>query len=115
MRFSLRHIVVGAAVVASAMTGALGLKETAVADISHAPAQAEPPTEDNGGSIVEDGSYPDAAAIEGAQHIKLISGDGHILFADCATPPVNDIGVLKVRTTEQIGPGDAGLACFKIT
>jgi hypothetical protein len=77
--------------------------------------QADPPTETNGGSIVEDGSYPDAAAIEASQHIKLISGDGHILLADCATPPVNDIGVIKVWTTDQIGPNGQGLVCFKVT
>jgi hypothetical protein len=77
--------------------------------------QVDPPTEDNGGSIVEDGSYPNAAAIEASQHIKLISGDGHILLADCATPPVNDIGVIKVWTTDQIGPDGQGLICFKVT
>jgi hypothetical protein len=73
-----------------------------------APAQPLP-------SIVEQREYPNAAAIEAAQHIKLISGDGHILLADCATTPVNDIGVIKVWTTEQIGPDGQGLVCFKVT
>jgi hypothetical protein len=68
---------------------------------------------DAGGVIVEPGAYPDAAAVEAAQHIRLISGDGHILLADCSTPPVNDVGVIKVRTTEEIGPDGLGLVCFR--
>ncbi len=76
---------------------------------------AEPPTEQNGGSIVEDYAYPGAADILENDHIKLISGDGHILYADCDTPPVDNVSVLKVWTTEEIGPDAAGLACFKVT
>jgi hypothetical protein len=70
---------------------------------------------DAGPSIVEDGAYPGAAAIEADQHIRLISGDGHIMLADCATPPVNNVSVLKVYTTEEIGPDGLGLICFKLT
>jgi secreted trypsin-like serine protease len=74
-----------------------------------------PPAFNTDGSIVEDGAYPDAAAIEAAQNIRLISGDGHIQLADCATTPVNNVGVMKVWTTELIGPDGQGLVCFKVT
>lgn len=67
-------------------------------------------------SIVEDFSYPGAAEILAEQNVKLISGDGHILIADCATPPAGDIGLLKVRTTDEaIGQDGIGLVCFKLT
>ncbi|WP_233512241.1 hypothetical protein [Micromonospora deserti] len=67
-------------------------------------------------SIVEDFSYPGAAQILAQQNVKLISGDGHILLADCATPPEGDIGLLKVWTTdEQIGADGIGRVCFKVT
>ncbi|WP_246159210.1 FG-GAP-like repeat-containing protein [Catellatospora sichuanensis] len=69
-------------------------------------------------SLVDDGvyPYPDAAAILAAQNVRLISGDGHIVLADCATPPQGDIGLLKVWTTdEMIGTSGIGLVCFKVT
>jgi hypothetical protein len=66
-------------------------------------------------SLEEDYGYPGAAAILETHHVKLISGDGHVLFADCATPPAGDIGLIKVRTTEEIGPDNRGLICFKVT
>ena len=34
-------------------------------------------------SLVEDYNYPGAAAIEAERGFKLISGDGHIMLADC--------------------------------
>ena len=79
-----------------------------------APVDTPPSTETATGSLAEEGAYPDAAAIEAAQNIRLISGDGHILLADCATAPVGNIGVLKVWTTEPVGTGGAGLACFRV-
>ncbi|MFI6330569.1 hypothetical protein ACIBBG_19970 [Micromonospora chersina] len=74
----------------------------------------EVPTESNGGSIVEDFTYPGASAILAEQNIELISGDGHIVLADCSTPPAGDIGLIKVWTTEQIGQNNEGLICFKV-
>ncbi|MEV6816520.1 hypothetical protein [Micromonospora sp. NPDC051296] len=71
------------------------------------------PTENNGGSIVEDFSYPGAAGILESQGVELISGDGHIILADCKTPPAGDIGLIKVYTTELIGQNGEGLVCFK--
>lgn len=67
-------------------------------------------------SIVEDFSYPGAAQILAQQNVRLLSGDGHILLADCATPPQGDIGLLKVYTTdEQIGADGIGRVCFRVT
>jgi len=66
-------------------------------------------------SAVEDGAYPGAAEILATDNVRLIAGDGHIMFADCATPPDGNVGVMKVRTTEEIGPDGAGLICFKVT
>jgi hypothetical protein len=73
------------------------------------------PAADAPGSIVEDFSYPGAAAIEASLNVKLISGDGHILLADCATQPVDNVGVVRVWTTEQIGANGAGQICFKVS
>jgi Trypsin len=64
---------------------------------------------------VEDYLYPDAERILAEQNARLISGDGHIVLADCATPPQGDIGLMKVYTTEEeIGTGGLGLLCFKV-
>ena len=67
------------------------------------------------GSAVEGFAYPGAAAILRDHGVTLLTGDGHVLFADCATAPVNGVGVLKVWTTESVGPGGQGLVCFRIT
>lgn len=76
----------------------------------------EVPTESNGGSIVEDYAYPNAAEILATQNVKLISGDGHIVLVDCTTPPAGDIGLLKVYTTDEaIGADGIGRVCFKVT
>jgi hypothetical protein len=70
---------------------------------------------DTQSSTVEDGNYPGAAAIEATENIHLISGDGHIVLADCATAPVDGIGVMRVDTTDVVGPDGAGEVCFKVT
>ncbi|WBB52258.1 trypsin-like serine protease [Verrucosispora sp. WMMD573] len=72
------------------------------------------PTENNGGSIVEDFSYPGAGTILAEQNIELISGDGHIVLANCAMPPTGDIGLLEVWTTDEIGQGGIGRICFDV-
>ncbi|MDP9791508.1 hypothetical protein J2S43_000020 [Catenuloplanes nepalensis] len=79
------------------------------------PLAAVPAAMDPQPSVVEMGAYPGAAAILEQFSIRLLRGDGHIVWADCATPPVDNVGVIKVRTTEPIGPGGNGLACFKVT
>ncbi|MFD2414988.1 hypothetical protein [Amycolatopsis pigmentata] len=65
-------------------------------------------------SLVEDFTYPGAKAIAAQYGVTLISGDGHIVFADCTTPVENNIGVLQVRTTDTIGSNGTGLLCFKV-
>ncbi|WP_144126958.1 trypsin-like serine protease [Catellatospora sichuanensis] len=77
------------------------------------PAHAEPIAAP---SLVDDGVYPGAAQILAEQNVMLVSGDGHILLADCATPPENNIGLLKVYTTDEgIGADGIGRVCFKVT
>ncbi|WP_186316107.1 LamG-like jellyroll fold domain-containing protein [Catellatospora sichuanensis] len=67
-------------------------------------------------SLVDDGAYPGAAQILAEQNVRLIAGDGHIVLADCATPPVGDIGLLKVHTTDEtIGADGIGRVCFQVT
>jgi hypothetical protein len=63
-------------------------------------------------SLVEDYTYPGAAQILAQYNVTLISGDGHIIFADCATPPVENVSVMQVRSTENVGTN--GLVCFKV-
>ncbi len=86
-----------------------------LAGMSGVASASDSPTEADGGSIVTDYAYPGASAIMEDQNVKLIAGDGHIVLADCATPPVDDIGVVEVWTTELIGPDGAGLVCFEVT
>jgi len=98
------RVLLAVAAVAAAAGGLAGIGGAFAAD-----------PETNQSSIVEDFSYPGAAEILAEQNVKLISGDGHILLADCATPPVGDIGLLKVRTTDEaIGADGIGLVCFKV-
>ncbi|MFJ8578395.1 hypothetical protein [Micromonospora sp. NPDC093277] len=65
-------------------------------------------------AIMERFSYPGAAEILAQLNVRLISGDGHILLADCSTAPVDNIGVIQVFTTERVGPDRGGLVCFKV-
>jgi hypothetical protein len=64
---------------------------------------------------VERYGYPGAAAILATLNVRLISGDGHIVLADCTTPPVSNVSVIQLWTTEQIGPNSEGEICFKVT
>jgi hypothetical protein len=104
----LRHtaVTLAAAAVLGGVSTGLG---SAFSPATAAAAEGAPP------SVVEDFAYPQAAQIQAQYHVRLISGDGGILFADCATPPVGDIGLINVYTTEQIGAGGLGRVCFKVT
>lgn len=109
MRKSFRTGAAAAVAAGAALVGFVGVPALAN-HTSASVADDEPP------SIVEDFSYPGAAEILAEQKVKLISGDGHILIADCATPPVNNIGLLKVYTTDEtIGADGVGRVCFKVT
>lgn len=94
----------------------LGTALATVAGVLSVAALSGPATAADGpSSIVEDYSYPDAATILAEQKVKLISGDGHILIADCATPVSGDIGLLKVYTTDEtIGADGIGRVCFRV-
>lgn len=101
----LARVLLGAAAAAVAVTGG-----TLVA---HAGQQS--PADNQQPSLVEDFSYPGANAINASAGITLVSGDGHILYADCGTPPANNIGVIQVHSTDPIGPSKNGTVCFKVT
>ncbi|SFW90513.1 hypothetical protein [Amycolatopsis australiensis] len=96
---------------AGAAAVALGLATAGVWTASAA-SSATAADGDTQPSLVEDYSYPGAAAIQAQYHVTLISGDGHIVFADCATPPVDNVSVMQVRSTEDVGTN--GLVCFKV-
>ncbi|GGK77713.1 hypothetical protein [Mangrovihabitans endophyticus] len=93
----------GVAAVTVAAGGAAALTVPALAE-----AGAEDPP-----SLVEDYSYPGAAAILDQQNIKLISGDGNIVLADCTDPPDGDITFIYVYTSDlSVNDGDA--VCFQV-
>ncbi|WP_246159069.1 LamG-like jellyroll fold domain-containing protein [Catellatospora sichuanensis] len=97
-----------------AYVAATSLIASVLSAVGPAPAHASPIALP---SLVDDGvyPYPDAAAILAEQNVELISGDGHIVLADCTTPPVGDIGLVKVYTTDEaIGAGEIGRVCFKV-
>lgn len=59
-------------------------------------------------SLVEDYSYPGAAAVETSRHIKLISGDGRITLLDnCSTTEP------KIQV-ETFAAGSEGVYCFAV-
>jgi hypothetical protein len=64
-------------------------------------------------SLVEDFSYPGAAALLTTRGIKLVSGDGHIMLADCgADPDLPPVDLLLVQTNDLTLPGNPNF-CFK--
>lgn len=63
--------------------GALGAAAVVVGHVE-AGASDTQPAADAQPSIVETYDYPNAAYWEQQRHIKLLKGDGHILFVDCA-------------------------------
>ncbi|GGM34454.1 hypothetical protein GCM10012275_02190 [Longimycelium tulufanense] len=90
---------------AAGVIGALGATVTLAAQPD------EPSLNDEMPPAVEDYSYPGAETILRDYGVKLTSGDGHILFANCS----DDGNFLKVRTQEKIGADQKGLICFRIT
>lgn len=115
MRSLSQVVLISAAGLATAGTigtvGATGLHK--VDGTGETAASAPSPSPDELRPIVETFEYPDAAGILERQGIRLFSGDGNIVLADCATPPVNDIGVLKVYSMEP-EVGEKGRVCFKV-
>jgi hypothetical protein len=74
----------------------------------------EPTAADEQQSLVEDFGYPDAARILAEDNVKLVSGDGHIVYAPCAQQPANGIGLIEVRSSDFSVGKDDGLVCFKV-
>ncbi len=58
--------------------------------------------------IEETYEYPGAAQIERDRGLKLIKGDGHILFADCVT------GADQIKVESRRWPGTRGHFCFVV-
>lgn len=104
MRFRARFIAVGVAATAAAVAAVstFGVSSAREADVD----DDAPP------SIVEDYSYPGAAQILQDRALTLISGDGHIMLADCA----NTAGLLQVHAFNSADhSSDPGHYCFKVT
>ena len=70
-------------------------------------------TADQQPSVVEDFAYPGAAEIQADYGITLISGDGHLVFANCTTPPDGNIGLIRVRTLDGPVTTPNKVICFK--
>ncbi|WP_433832296.1 trypsin-like serine protease [Actinoplanes sp. CA-015351] len=61
----------------------------------------EEPSETNGGTLVEDYGYPDAAVIQATRRITLGRGDGRILLADCGSgTPADDLIVVETHDAD---------------
>jgi hypothetical protein len=96
-----------------ATAGTMGAVSVVHAHASHrmpVPAGADEPPADGAGSIVETFEYPDADQVLATRHVKVISGDGHILSVDCTTPAEGNIGLIKVNTST----AGVGTLCFKV-
>jgi hypothetical protein len=94
--------------VAVGVAGAVVLGGSAMALAGYA-------AEDEAPSLVEDFSYPGAAAIEADRGIKLIKGDGNITLTGCgADPNLPPTDVILVQTTA-VGSPDKTNHCFKAT
>jgi hypothetical protein len=105
MRMLYRTFIVVAAM-AAATFGTL----TAVTAANGTEADSDQPS-----SLVEDFSYPGADKIFADYGVQLISGDGHILFADCPTGP-NVGGFITVQTTSKtVSPATLGKVCFRVS
>ncbi|SHF00600.1 hypothetical protein [Streptoalloteichus hindustanus] len=102
MRRLPRFLAVAGAVGAAAFLGATATLAAQASD--------QPPTEQQP-STVEDYAYPGADAILKQYGVKLIAGDGHILFAECSS----GTDLIRVRTNEGIGAGGKGAICFRVT
>jgi hypothetical protein len=81
-------------------------------------AAAEPNTNAShagiGTSLIGDMRYPNADKLFAEQNVRLLSGDGRILIADCANPPSGDIGLIEVYTSDLTVNG-GGRVCFKVS
>ncbi len=85
---------------------------TATATVDAVDKRAAAAVADTPQGTVEDYLYPNAEQILAEQNVRLISGDGHIVLADCATQPSTGVGLIEVHTTENVATGN--VVCFKV-
>ncbi|MEU4246909.1 hypothetical protein AB0F15_05805 [Amycolatopsis sp. NPDC026612] len=95
--------------IAAAVAVAVAITGVWTASAASTTTQADSDTQP---TLAENYSYPGAADIQAQYNVTLISGDGHIIFADCATPPEDNVSVLQVRTTADAGTRRT--VCFKV-
>lgn len=73
-------------------------------------------TSDKQPSSVERNAYPGKARIEAEDNVKLIAGDGHIVYVDCSTPQSGALGLIEVHSSDAtVGKNKDGVVCFKVT
>lgn len=66
-------------------------------------------------SVVENYEYPGREQIESQDKVKLIAGDGNIIYADCTQPPTGPVGLIEVRSTSlEVGKQHDGRVCFRV-
>lgn len=63
--------------------------------------------------LIENYRYPNADQVLAEHNVRLISGDGLIVMASCDDPPLQDIGVIRVYTSD-ISVNNGGQVCFKV-
>ncbi|MGM1065765.1 hypothetical protein, partial [Saccharothrix sp. Mg75] len=67
-------------------------------------------------SLVEDFAYPGRDRIEVEDNVKLVSGDGHVIYADCSQPPSGPVQLIEVYSSDlSVGMQEDGRVCFKVT
>jgi hypothetical protein len=64
-------------------------------------------------STVENFAYPGAATILAQQKVRIISGDGRLLLADCSVPTTGPYEYIRLRTTDS-SVGARGQLCLKL-
>ncbi|MEU8819724.1 trypsin-like serine protease [Actinoplanes sp. NPDC048796] len=64
-------------------------------------------------SMVDNMAYPGAERILAEQKVKLISGDGRLLLADCSVPKTGPYEYIRLRTSD-LTVGTKGQLCFDI-
>ena len=65
-------------------------------------------------SLEEDYAYPFANEILAQTNIELIRGDGHLLLVDCNKPHSEEIGHIRIQTSD-VTVGTDGLFCLEMS
>ena len=105
MRGNYKRALTGVAAVAAAAGAVWAV--TMVAPLSaSASAVADEPA-----SLVEDFKYPNADQVwaDSNNQVRVISGDGHILWTDCSVPAPTGVGRISIYTSNDVAP-----QCFSV-